>query len=145
MADSPEIAFSRAPLDPLKDDFKTLECLIMPPWGIYYASLKIEALTRSWPSLWEESKDSQEAGISPTHTGRVVEGKASWLIMYLSPALGMSVLGPSSWKSQSKLHCLGVSEFYNHSEIKPHNFSSNYSKRKNPGTSEAIKPQWPAK
>lgn len=42
-ADSPGVSFPCQPLDPSKDDFKHLQCLIMPPLGICCASLKIEA------------------------------------------------------------------------------------------------------
>lgn len=54
MADSPEGSFSCTPLDPLKGDFKTLECLITPPGGIYCAPLKIEAHQMLTQSLGAE-------------------------------------------------------------------------------------------
>lgn len=102
---------------------------------------------RWWPEIGlasgSRAKTPRRQSSPLTHIRRVTEEGEFWQILCLNVALGLSVLDTSPQKTQSKWYFLGVSEFCNHSEIKPHNISGNYLRRKNPWTSEAIKLQWP--
>lgn len=122
VADSLEASFSRRPLDPWKDDSQNLVCLIMSPWGIGCTPLKTETHQDLTPPPPGAARGLPGGAALPSPHSARAESLAQ---LVFAPSTG--VLGPSPWKTVIPFR---VSEFYNCSKIKPHNFSGNYLKEK---------------
>lgn len=93
VTDSPEASFSCGPLDPQKDDFQNLVCLIMSPWGVYCTPPKTEARRNSIHPLGPAQGLPGGTALSSTPSARA-ESSAD---LRFEPSTG--VPGPSPWKT----------------------------------------------